>query len=171
MRPTFWQRLDTFARHQVPMVTTLLLVLVAIIPSHVPGLVRIGPMLSLIAVYYWAAHRPDLMGYGVVFAVGLLEDTISGAPLGIGSLVLLLVHAGVVHQYKFFNGKSFTVTWGAFVLVAGGASLLRWLSISAVNGAFVSPEAPFYAYLMTVAMYPVIGWLLVRLHIALLRDV
>jgi rod shape-determining protein MreD len=143
MRPTFWQRLDAFARHQVPVVVTLILMLITVIPSHTPGLGQIGPMLSLISVYYWAVYRPDLMGYGAVFAVGLLEDTIAGTPLGVGSLMLLLVHGAVVTQYKFFHGKSFAV----------------------------SGQAPLYAYLMTVALYPVIGWMLVRLHLFLVRDV
>jgi rod shape-determining protein MreD len=171
MRPTFWQRLDAFARHQVPVVVTLVLMLVSVIPSHTAGLAQIGPMLSLISVYYWAVYRPDLLGYGAVFAIGLLEDTIGGTPLGVGSLMLLLVHAVVVTQYKFFHGKSFTVTWWAFVVVAAFASVVRWLCISALQGTFVSPQAPLYAYLMTVALYPVIGWLLVRLHYHLLRDV
>ncbi len=171
MRPTFWQRLDAFARHQVPVVVTLVLMLVSVIPSHTAGLAQIGPLLSLISVYYWAVYRPDLLGYGAVFAIGLLEDTIGGTPLGVGSLMLLLVHAVVVTQYKFFHGKSFTVTWWAFVVVAAFASMVRWLCISALQGTFVSPQAPLYAYLMTVALYPVIGWLLVRLHYHLLRDV
>jgi rod shape-determining protein MreD len=171
MRPTFWHRLDAFVRHQLPVMATLLLVLVSVIPSHTPGLSQIGPMMSLISVYYWAVYRPDLLGYGAVFAVGLLEDTIAGTPLGVGSLMLLLVHGVVVTQYKFFHGKSFTVTWWAFVVVAAFASLVKWLCLSALQGTFVSAQAPFYAYLMTVALYPVIGWLLVRLHVYLLRDV
>lgn len=171
MRPTFWQRLDAFARHQIPVIVTVLLVLISVIPSHVPGLGRIGPMFSLISVYYWTVYRPDLLGYGAVFAIGLLEDAVSGTPLGVGSLMLLLVHAGVVTQYKFFNGKSFAVTWWAFTVVAALAALVRWLCNSVLQGTFVNVEAPLFAYLMTVALYPLVGWMLVRVQLFLLRDV
>lgn len=46
------------ARHMVPFIVTLMLVLLAATPTHVPGVVRVGPMLSLIGVYYWSVYRP-----------------------------------------------------------------------------------------------------------------
>ena len=54
-------RLDTWIRHATPFAITLLLTLVALVPLHVPGLVRITPMLTLIAIYHWAVLRPDLL--------------------------------------------------------------------------------------------------------------
>lgn len=171
MRPTFWQRVDTTARHQLPVLLTLVLLLVAVVPTHVPGLVRIGPMLSLISIYFWAVHRPDLMGYGTVFAVGLLEDLLGGTPLGAGALTLLLVQGLVVAQYKFFYGKAFVVTWWAFVVVAAGAVLVKWLCVSIIYGTVLDGEAAITAYLMTVAFYPPVAWFLARSQMAFLRDV
>lgn len=171
MRPTFWQRVDITVRHQIPVLVTLLLLLVAVVPTHVPGLVRIGPMLTLISVYFWAVHRPDLMGYGTVFAIGLLDDLLSGTPLGVGPLTLLLVQGVVVSQYKFFYGKAFVVIWWAFVVVAAGATLVKWLSVSAIYGTALGADAALTAYLMTVAFYPPVAWLLARTQMAFLRDV
>lgn len=170
MRPTVWQRVDTLVRHQLPVLLTLLLLLISVVPTHVPGLVRIGPMLPLISVYFWAVHRPDLMGYGTVFAIGLLEDVVGGTPLGVGALSLLLVQGLVVSQYKFFYGKAFAVTWWAFILVAGGAVLVKWLCVSAIYGDVLDGEAALMAYLMTVAFYPPVAWLLARTQMAFLRD-
>lgn len=171
MRPTFWQRLDIFARHLLPLAVTLLLVLLAAVPTHVPGLVRIGPMLTLIAVYYWGVHRPDLMGYGTVFMVGLFEDVLSGTPIGVGSLTLLATLAVVFTQHKFFRGKSFVVTWWAFVLVAAGAALLKWLLVSAVQADAADPAAALVSYLMTAAIYPLVAWLFARIQLAFLKEV
>lgn len=171
MRPTFWQRVDIFARHQIPLALTLGLVLVSVVPTHAAGLTRIGPMLSLIAVYYWAIYRPDLLRYGGVFVIGLMQDLLSGTPPGAGALSLLLTYGLVISQYKFFNAKPFAVTWWAFILVAAGATLVKWLAVSAVHGTLVDGDAAFYAYLMTVATYPVVGWLLARAQIMFLRDV
>jgi rod shape-determining protein MreD len=170
MRPTIWQRLDLFSRHQVPLLVTLLLALVAVVPTHVPGLVRVGPLLTLISVYYWAVHRPDLMGYGAVFAIGLLEDLVAGTPLGAGALTLLLVQGIVASQAKFFYGKAFVVTWWAFIVIAGGAVLIRWLCISVVQGTLLGGDAALATYLMTVAFYPPVAWLLARTQMAFLRD-
>lgn len=171
MRPTVWQRVDVLARHQLPVAVTLGLILISVVPSHVPDFVRIGPMLPLISVYYWAVYRPDLLGHGTVFALGLLDDVIAGTPLGAGSLSLLLVHELVVAQHRFFRRRSFTVVWSSFIAVAAGAAFIKWLGVSAIQGAMVSGGASFFSYLMTVALYPLVSWMLVRLHITFLRDV
>lgn len=170
MRPSLWNRLDVTARHQIPLVATLLLVAAVVLP-HIIGLTRIGPHLTLVAVYYWAIYRPDLLGYGSVFVVGVAHDLLAGTPPGVGALVLLLVHVAVIGQYRFFNGRPFVVTWWAFALVAAGAFGLTWLAASMVHGVLIDAKGPFYGYLMTVAVYPVVGWLLARLQIAFLRDV
>ncbi len=170
MRPTVWHRVDVLLRHQVPVLLTLLLLLVSVVPAHVPGLTRFGPMLTMISVYYWAVHRPDLMGYGTVFAIGLLEDLVAGTPLGVGALSLLVVQGVVVSQYKFFYGKAFTVTWWAFILIAAGAVVVKWLCVSIVYGSVLDSDAALMAYLMTVAFYPPVAWLLARTQLAFLRD-
>lgn len=171
MRPNLWQRLDIFVRHQVPLVLTLLLLLISVVPSHAAGLTRIGPMLALIAVYYWAIYRPDLLGTGAVFLIGVAQDLLTGTPPGVAALALLLTQAVVLSQYRFFNARSFAVTWWAFSVVAAGAMTIQWLAVSLVHGTLVDASAAFYGYLMTVAIYPVVGWLLARVQIAFLRDV
>jgi len=171
MRPTLWQRMDLTARHLLPVLLTLALLLLSMVPSHAPGMVRIGPMLTLAAVYYWAVNRPDLMGYGAVFTVGVVEDLLAGTPLGVSALTLLLVHFVVVNQYKFFYAKPFVVGWAAFVVVAGVAALVKWAAVGLLALVPVDPSATFHAYLMTVALYPMIGWLLARLQLLLLREV
>ncbi|MGC2855920.1 rod shape-determining protein MreD [Novispirillum sp. DQ9] len=171
MRPSLWQRFDIFWRHQIPLVLTLALLLLSVVPSHAAGMTRIGPMFALIAVYYWAIYRPDLLGYGAVFLIGVAEDLLSSTPPGVGALALLLTHAVVLSQYRFFNARSFAVTWWAFSLVAGGAMMVKWLAVSLIHGTLVDGTAAFYAYLMTVAVYPVIGWVLARVQIAFLKDV
>lgn len=171
MRQTLWHRLDVTARHQIPLLTAVVLLVLAVVLPHVIGLTRIGPNLTLVAVYYWAIYRPDLLGYGSAFGIGVAQDLLAGTPPGVGALVFLLTHAAVVGQHRFFNARPFVVTWWAFGLVAAGAFIINWLGVSLVQGVLVDGKAAFYGYLMTVAVYPVVGWVLARLQIALLRDV
>lgn len=170
MRPTLWQRMDMMARHMVPFALTLMLILMAATPTHVPGMVRVGPMLSLIAVYYWCVYRPDLFRYGSAFLLGLFEDILTGAPLGSGALMLLVAAGIVVGQYKFFHGKPFVVSWWAFAIVALAAAGTKWLAVSVVFGAGVDLQTVAMEYLLTVVLYPVIGWLLARAQLLLIRD-
>lgn len=171
MQATVLQRMDTTARRLVPFGVTLILMLFSMTPTYIPGLSHITPMYALMAVYFWSIYRPNLLGYGSTFAIGVLEDLLSGTPLGSGALILLLCKRVVFSQQKFFNNKPFGIMWGAFALLAAGGALLRYLCVGlAATSGFTPPGEMFAAYLMTIAMYPVVGWLLAKAHVKLLAQ-
>ena len=171
MQATVLQRMDTTARRLVPFGVTLILMLFAMTPTYIPGLSHITPMYALMAVYFWSIYRPDLLGYGSTFAIGVLEDLLSGTPLGSGALILLLCQRVVFSQQKFFNNKPFGIIWLAFALVALGASLLRWFCVGLVASSGFTPIGEMLtAYLMTVAVYPIVGWCLAKAHMKLLSQ-
>ena len=123
MQLSVLQRIDIGARRLVPFGMTLVLMLFAMTPTYIPGLSHITPMYGLMAVFFWSIYRPDLLGYGTVFAIGILEDLLTGAPLGSGALILLLCQRTVLSQQKFFNAKPFGIFWLAFALLARRAAL------------------------------------------------
>jgi len=171
VQATLLQRMDGTARRFVPLGVTLILMLFALTPTYIPGLANITPMYALMAVYFWAIYRPDLLGYGATFSIGVLEDLVAGTPLGSGALVLLLCQRVVFHQQKFFNNKPFGVIWLAFATVAVGAGLLRWLCVGLVAPSGFTPIGQtFTSILMSVAMYPVVGWFLAKAHMKLLAQ-
>ena len=168
MNPTLWQRIDVLARRFVPIGLTLVLIVFAQTPTHLPGLAHATPMYDLAAVYFWSIYRPDLMGYGAGFGLGLLEDLLTGTPLGAGTLVLLACQYVVFHQQKFFNAKPFGVMWAAFAVLAVGAGLLKWIVVGLVAGGFTRFGDMLTSVLITVAIYPIIAWLLAKAQMKLL---
>jgi rod shape-determining protein MreD len=171
MKPTIWRRLDTFARHLVPCVSIFALMLVGVVPLHIPALHPVAPALPLIAVFYWTLYRPDLLPAVTVFAAGLLQDILFDLPLGVSAFMLVLVHAAVSTQHRFFLGKSFGIVWLGFALVATAALALGWLVVCAYNGALIRPNAILFQVLTTIGFYPILSWLLLRCQAALLRQV
>lgn len=169
MKPTLWHRLDNIARRWTPFLLTLALVLIGLLPLHIPGFARVVPMLPLIAVYHWAVYRPEWLPVQAVFLIGLLQDILSGAPLGVNALVYLIVYGVVVSQDRFFVGKSFLIVWVGFALVAAGAEAVSWLLISLYNVTVIEPQAAAYQYLMTLGSFPLIAWLFMRWQRAVLR--
>jgi len=162
MNQNAWTRLDVTARSLSPFAFTLFLVIVAMIPFQVPGLSAIVPSLGLIAVYFWVIHRPDLMPAWAVFLIGVIQDLLSGAHLGVGTMVLLLVWLAVATQRRVFGSASFMLVWAIFVLVAAGAQMLSWLFSSMISGLVLDARPLFFQYLTTVAIYPCIAWLFVQ---------
>jgi len=170
MRPTLWQHLDHLARRMIPLILSVLLLLFTAVPFAAPGFLQADPMISVLCIYYWGVHRPDLMGYVGSFTLGLLEDILMGTPLGVGPLVLLLVQWVIVTQYRFFVGKPFMVTWWVLGVVALAALLVKTLAVGVLAGSLPSLLALAAAYALTMALYPVLSWLFDRAQGLLIKE-
>ena len=160
----FGQRVQSFGRIAAPTATTLFIALVSVVPFGIPGYGAVAPSLPLIALYYWAVHRPDLQPYSVCFGVGLFYDVLIGSPLGIHAFVFLVCQWLVVGQRRFVAGKSFVILWWGFVVVAVLAALLEWAAYSVALAHPMALEPVAFRALMLAAMFPLLGWGLVQIH-------
>lgn len=158
------------ARQLTPFGLTLILVVLNVVPLHVPGYARIVPVLPLMAIYHWAIYRPRLMPSYAVFAIGLLQDVLTGVPLGVNALVFIGVNGIVLSQRRFFIGKSFAVVWLGFALVAAGAALASWILISIFNLVPIAPDAAFFQYLLTLGCFPFLAWVFLRWQQTFLKQ-
>ena len=170
MKPAFWHKLDLWARWLTPFGLTVVLLIVGVVPLHVPGLGVVVPWLPLMAVYHWAIYRPELLPAYAVFVIGVLEDILTGLPLGVNAVVFLLVYGGGLSQRRFFVGKSFYILWLGFALVAGAASVANWVLVSLWNVTMLMPHALFFQFLTTVGLYPILAWVLMRWQHTFLRE-
>ncbi len=170
MKPSLWHRLDALARRLTPFALTLVLVVVGAVPLHIPGFARVAPLLPLMAVYHWDIYRPRLLPAFAVFLIGLLQDTVSGTPIGVNALVFVGVYGVVLSQRRFFAGKSFAVVWLGFAVIAAGAALLSWILVSALNAALVAPRAVVFQYLVTLGVFPLLAWVFLRWQRAFLES-
>lgn len=169
MKPTFWYRVDRFARDLTPFALTFLLLVVNAIPFHIPGFAQVAPLLSLIGIYYWAVYRPDLMPAAAVFLIGILHDFLAGLPVGVSALVFLAVLGAALAQRSFFFGKSFVIVWVGFIFVAAGALTLEWLLLSVISGELIQVRAALYQFGLTIAFFPVLAWMFTRWQQAFLQ--
>ncbi len=160
MSDTVSDRLAQIARNGTPGLLTLFLVFFSLAPFNFPGSALMMPPLALMAVFHWGIYRPDLLPGPLVFVLGLLQDVLSGGPLGMWAAVFLVVHAVMAAQRRFFLGKKFVVEWLGFALVVPVVFLATWLMGSAYVGAFADPGLILIQALLTVAFYPVMSWLM-----------
>jgi rod shape-determining protein MreD len=170
MSRSFWQKLDLMARQMTPFALTVVLVIVGLIPLPVPDYALVAPQLAFVAVYFWALHRPHLLPAYAVFIVGLLQDALSGMPVGVNVLVLLTIHGVVLSQRRFFIGKSFAIAWLGFAIVAAVAFLETWILISVLDLAVVNAAPVAVQYPVTVGVFPLVAWFFYRWHQAYLVN-
>ncbi len=162
MNQNFWTRLDILARNLIPFVLALLFMIAAVVPLQVPGLSPIAPSWGLMAVFYWIFHRPDLLPPWTIFLLGLIQDLLSGGPLGVNAFVLLVVYAGIGPLRRFMTGAANRMIWASFLLIAAGAFSLSWGLNCLIIGRLIDPTPALLQCLMTVAFYPVLAWVLTR---------
>jgi rod shape-determining protein MreD len=151
-----WVKLDTIARQITPFGLTMTLTLLTVLPLQVPYLGVAGPVWAMMSVYYWALYRPDLMPALAVFLVGLMLDALSGTPLGVNALVLLIVHRLVVTQRRFFYDKPFVIVWFGFGLVTAGAFAAAWLLTSLWHATILDSSTLILRSMLTLALFPLV---------------
>ncbi|WP_243634420.1 rod shape-determining protein MreD [Roseicella frigidaeris] len=160
------RRLDALARALLPAGLTLLLMLLAALPSGLPGLL---PAVALPCLVFWSVFRPAALPPPVVFGLGLVQDLLTAAPPGTGVLVLLLAHGVAGRWRRLLARQRFLLVWLAFAGLAAGAAALG-LGLQALLGWRLLPVAPaFWQALLAIGLYPGLAWLLTRLHEAMRR--
>lgn len=149
-------KLGRAARAMIPGWLLLGCIFVSGLPFGLPYFADVTPFLSLMAVYYWSIYRPELLPPAVVFAAGLVQDVISGGPLGLMALVLVLVHGVGASQRRVFLGKTFPVEWWGFGLVTLGAGACAWIVASVYYAALIDLRTLAVQAFLTVALYPLV---------------
>jgi rod shape-determining protein MreD len=163
-RQSLLERLDRAAHEAAPAALTLLLILASCLPALVPGQPGLIPSAAPAAVFFWTLYRPRLMAPPTVFALGLLSDLLSGAPLGVNTLLLLLLHAAVLTQRRVLARQSFLIVWISFALLAIALLTLGWL-LRALLAFSLQPVLPPLVELgLVVALYPACSWLFLKVE-------
>ncbi len=160
-------RLDRWVRATLPVLSIAFLVLVSVTPIPLPILATVAPAFPLMGIYCWVVLRPDLTPLAAVFALGLLQDMLTGFPLGVHALIYLVAHPVLLAQRRFFVRHSFLSFWWGFALLAPSASFLTWVLLSVLRGALFPPFGVLAGLVASILAFPVIAWLLTRLRTAL----
>src|SRR5229473_4216116 len=161
-------RVNSGVARMLPIATTVLAAVIAILPVRVPGYAALTPAFTLMAVYHWTIYRPDLLPPIGVFAVGLAQDLLVGAPVGVGALVLLLARAAVLRYRRFFINRTFPFVWGGFTLLGAGAMLALWALHCLLQLTFFDLRSTMFRTVLTIAIFPVASFALGRTQRALI---
>ena len=68
-----------------------------------------------ILVYYWVLKRPQSLGYGFIFLSGIITDVITGLPIGISALTLLVIASVAAYVRAVTVTVSLFYDWMSFI--------------------------------------------------------
>jgi len=159
MRPaTPWlSRLEQQLRALLPGATMIFLLILSLIPWHVPGIAVVSPAFVLVAIFFWGIYHPQLLPYWFTFVIGVVQDLLLGLPIGQGALGLLLFQGLVVSQRRFLLTKPFLVVWWGFALLAPLGGAIAWAIASIVRDAVIPVLPVVVQTAITVLLYPAFG--------------
>jgi len=153
----------------MPMTLGVILALCSLLPLGNATASLPVPHFTLILVYYWSIHRPSLVPPLGVAALGLFQDLLWGGPPGLNMLVLLTAQSVLSNQQALFTRRSFAVGWAAFVSVAAIATAVSWIVASLYYQGEAAVRPLVEQALLTIAAYPVLGWIFGRIDRLLFR--
>ena len=155
----------------MPVSLTALFVILSAIPFYIPGYGPVAANLVLMAVFYWAVHRPDLLPPISVFFLGLMQDFLVGMPPGMNAVVLLSVRTLAVSQSRVFRGRSFIILWWGFGIVAVASAFMIWVLSAMYVFALMDPLPGLFQAGLTTALFPFLAGLFAWLQMKLLSQV
>ena len=156
--------LNRFFAALVPFLCGLSGVVLANIPISFVGGVVPPPLMGLVPIYFWCLLRPDLMTPSAAFAIGMLEDVMSGAPPGIWTLSYVVSYALVARQRESFAGLAGLGAILGFAAAALAAIATAYITVGIYYGR-VPPLGPMVAQLaMTVAAYIPVTYVISAIH-------
>jgi rod shape-determining protein MreD len=164
MRAVAARRREWSAVRFIPTLATLVLAMLSVLPLRFPNYAAVAPLLVLAGIFYWTIYRPDLLPPTAVFLCGFVLDLLTGGPLGVSPLVFLLARVVVLPQRRFFVDRLFPFIWGGFTLLAAGAIAFLWVLGSMFTGFMLDMRAASLQWVLTVACFPAVGYLLMRVQ-------
>jgi rod shape-determining protein MreD len=148
----------------IPVLFGLLGAIIANIPVSAFGGWMPPPLLALMPIYFWCLVRPDLMSPIWAFAIGVLQDLMSGGPPGIWAASFVAMYALLDRQRDVFAGLS---GWGAVLGFATAALTVCSTAyvILAVYDWSLRPLPPFaMQFAVTVIVYVPLAFVLGFVH-------
>ncbi len=149
-------RLSSFAL-LIPFFLLVITTLALSIPHSFLFFGKFSPLYNLIIVYYWYLLFPATLPLSLLFAFGILCDTMLGTPIGLTSVALILFQLFVGYYKKFLVKKSFNIIWLGFVLCSLYIILLQILiTLVFVSYSWAQILALLQQWYVTCLLYPII---------------
>lgn len=156
MRDSWREKWRLFWLHSIPLLTTLVLMFLLLIPIDAVKVNYFRPAIGVICVYYWTLKRGYIFGYISAFTVGFFMDTCSSTPLGINMLLMMLTVSVTRWLAHYFQNASFNVGWFIFCLVCLGFMTVKWMILAVYFGQLISLNEIAFNYVATIMFYPLI---------------
>ena len=110
--------------------------------------------IQLIIIYFWVSKRSEVLGGGHIFFAGLINDVITGFPLGLSSLSYLTVSLVATYVKNMTVNTRITTDWFTFFIAIFFSNLIFFILISNFSEIAVSVTEMSYNTFFTLIFFP-----------------
>ena len=110
--------------------------------------------IQLIIVYFWVSKRPEVLGGGHIFFAGIINDVVTGFPLGLSSLSYLTVSLVATYVKNMTVNTRITTDWFTFFIAIFFSNLIFFILLSNFSGIAVSVTEISYNTFFTLIFFP-----------------
>lgn len=143
-------------------VSVILSLIVYASPAHLTQGPDLMPLLPLIVIFIWSSLRPRFMPPFIIFFIGIMQDLLTGGPMGIWALAYLT--AMMIMRVRKEEGapRELGPLWFRFVAVTAIATLVAWSAGSLAIGGPAAVQPMLIEAAASILMFPLIGLLTIR---------
>ena len=153
---SFTDYVEMVLRFSVPYAFMAALLIVNLVAVPYPLSVLLKAPFLLICLFYWSVYRPTLLPPLLVFFIGIVLDLLSGTPIGMNAVLLIVSRIALVNQRRFLMGQGFVMTWIGFGILNLGYHFLLWSLFVLLNGSWMPIESSASPMLLGLALFPVV---------------
>ena len=110
--------------------------------------------IQLIIIYFWTLKRPNILGNGHIFFAGLINDVVTGVPLGLASLSYLIVSFIATYVKNMTVNTTIASDWFTFFIAIVTSNFLFTILLSNFSNITVSMVEISYDTFFTLIFFP-----------------
>jgi rod shape-determining protein MreD len=115
--------------------------------------------LIYIIIFYWVLKNPDILGYGFIFLVGIVNDVVIGLPIGISSVTYLIL-AGFAAYVRYLTVQpSLIYDWIVFVPSIAVTNSVYFYILRIFFDIKINYVSLVLNTGVTIILYPIVGFL------------
>lgn len=142
-------------------VTMVLALVLHALPSRLGGGPDLAPAFPLIVLFIWSVRQPWFISPPVLLLVGVFQDLLAGAPMGVWALSFLVAFSALRIRETDGAGEVGPLAL-RFALTAAAAFGVAWGAGSFAIGAPVAPGPLITEAILTILLFPIFAWLFAR---------
>ena len=108
-----------------------------------------------ILIFYWTLKNPNLLGYLSVFLAGIINDVVTGLPMGVSSLSYLLICVVTAYIRNITLRPNFIQDWISFFLTILVINSFQILILEFIFLYKLNYEIYFLNLGLTFILYPI----------------